>query len=92
MSDQLEAVWLFVRGNESVRITRSTEPDGLSRIVVEGPGRTSKTHQCDTLADCMRLQQQIDADLMAQGFQVQHSSERRTGERRQKPRGRGRRR
>jgi hypothetical protein len=88
----LDATWLFTRGTESVKITRTAEPSGGFRVLVAGPGATMTTHLCTSLADCMRLHQAIDAGLMAQGFQLSRATDRRTTpDRRRQPRGRGRR-
>jgi hypothetical protein len=93
MADTLDGVWLFTRGGDSVLITRTAEAGGRIRVVVDGPGPATATHLCVTLADCIRLQQQLDSELMAQGFRVSRSPERRVRpERRSRARGRGRRR
>ena len=93
MSDAFEATWLFTRGTESVKITRTAEAGGAFSVEVSGPGPGTASYQCASRAECMRLQEKLDAELMAQGFQLNRTLDRRARpDRRRQPRGPGRRR
>src|SRR3954471_1594488 len=34
----VETIWLFIRGEESVRVIRTSTPEGRARLLVYGPG------------------------------------------------------
>jgi hypothetical protein len=70
--------WLFVRGRQAVRIVRREHSDGAD-LVVCGPAADEQTHTFSSVPECMRRQAEIEAGLMAEGFVLQSSSDRRRG-------------
>jgi len=77
----VETAWLFMRGSQSVRIIRVSQPAGAVRLVVNGPGMESLVQDMHDALECARHQSEIERRLVAQGFQLAHfvSAERRTG-------------
>jgi hypothetical protein len=71
--------WLFIRGRQSVRIVRREHPNGRADLVVCGPAADEHTHTFSSMAECMQRQAEIEAGLMAEGFMLQTSAERRRG-------------
>lgn len=86
----LRDVWLFTRGDESVRIVVRCD---LMHVVVEGPKFEVAMHEFDNVLECMRYEARAERTLAAAGFTRERRPERRSGhDRRQVPRGPDRRR
>jgi hypothetical protein len=82
--------WLFLRGNESVRIVRDP---GVFVLRVEGPGYEREVHAFKTEAELAEFQQSYETRLRTDGWVLGASQERRSGrERRTNSRGLDRRR
>lgn len=79
MTQASGGAWLFVRGRQAVRIVRREHPDGGADLVVCGPAADEQTHTFSSVPECMRRQAEIEAGLMAEGFMLQSSSDRRRG-------------
>jgi hypothetical protein len=91
----VETAWLFTRGPQSVRIIRVTRPSGVVRLLIQGPGPISSTHEIDDTIEAVRYPSQLERSLVAEGYQLAlfRSAERRSGlDRRATPRGNDRRR
>jgi hypothetical protein len=82
--------WLFLRGSESIRIVR--DPGGFV-LRVEGPGYDREVHAFKDEAEVGEFQQNYEARLLAEGWVLGASQERRSGrDRRRDTRGPDRRR
>jgi hypothetical protein len=82
--------WLFVRGEESVRIVRDP---GAFVLRVEGPGYEREVHAFKDEAEVGEFQRTYEARLLAEGWMLGASHERRSGrDRRGTSRGQDRRR
>ena len=82
--------WLFVRGEESVRIVRDPR-EFILRI--EGPGYEREVHAFKSETEIGEFQRNYEARLVAEGWMLGASQERRSGrDRRSNPRGGDRRR
>lgn len=79
MTQASDGAWLFIRGPQTVRIVRREQPDGRAELVVCGPARDEQTHTFSSMPECMHRQATIEAALMAEGFVLQTSSDRRRG-------------
>ena len=77
-----DAAWLFVRGQDTVRIVRVAELSGQLRLLVNGPGTRLVTHVCMDHDDCARLQALIAGELHAEDYtELVGTTERRARER-----------
>lgn len=86
----LRDVWLFTRGDESVRIVVRCD---LMHVVVEGPRSEDAMHEFEDVLECMRYEARAERNLVAAGFKRERRTERRSGrDRRQVSRGPDRRR
>jgi hypothetical protein len=82
--------WLFLRGEESVRIVRDP---GAFVLRVDGPGYEREVHTFKDEAEVGEFQRNYEARLLAEGWMLGASQERRSGrERRSNNRGPDRRR
>ena len=89
----IETIWLFVRGDESVRVVRAATPEGRARLLVYGPGNTHATFEFDDIVTCTQRQAAMERRLVADGFMLERFTDRRSGtDRRAIPRGVDRRR
>ena len=68
--------WLFVRGEESVRIVRDPKAFVLR---VEGPGYEREVHAFKDEAEVGEFQRNYEARLLAEGWMLGASQERRSG-------------
>jgi hypothetical protein len=68
--------WLFVRGEESVRIVRDP---GAFVLRVEGPGYEREVHAFKDEAEVGEFQRTYEARLLAEGWMLAASHERRSG-------------
>ena len=82
--------WLFVRGEDSVRIVR----DPVAFVLrIEGPGYEREVHAFKSEGEIGEFQRNYEARLLAEGWVLGASQERRSGrDRRSDPRGSDRRR
>jgi hypothetical protein len=77
--------WLFLRGTESIRIVRDP---GVLVLRVEGPGYEREVHAFKDEAELGEFQRLHEARLVAEGWVLGASQERRSGrDRRGEPRG-----
>jgi hypothetical protein len=81
----MSGIWLFVRGNESIRLMR---PEAHCALRVNGPGARHEQYDFDREEDRTEFQRSLEAQLMAEGWVLESFSERRgpVPERRQRPR------
>lgn len=68
--------WLFFRGEESIRVVR--EP-GAFVLRVEGPGYEREVHKFKSEAEVGEFQGDYEARLLADGWVLAASQERRAG-------------
>jgi hypothetical protein len=66
-----EIAWLFVRGAESVRITRLPLPDGSYQLLVEGPREAEETLRFSDLLECVEKQMELEHTLLVRGFHLE---------------------
>jgi hypothetical protein len=93
MTALVETIWLFVRGEESVRVIRAATPEGRARLLIYGPGNTQATHEFQDGVTCTQRESEIERELVADGFTLEQFTDRRSGlDRRSLPRGTDRRR
>jgi hypothetical protein len=93
MTGLVETIWLFVRGEDSVRVIRAATPEGRARLLVYGPGNTQTTHEFQDAVTCTQRESEIERDLVNDGFTLEQFTDRRSGlDRRTVPRGADRRR
>lgn len=78
--------WLYVRGRQSVQICRSAHPGPNATLFVLGPGQTTVTYACATLADCLAQQAQLERQLVSDGYQPLAGDRRAGRDRRTVPR------
>jgi hypothetical protein len=83
-----EAAWLFIRGQQSVRMLRVTDAAGRLHLIVHGPGPVTVIHGTDDLVESMAHQANLGRELLAEDFRiVETTSDRRSGrDRRSTPR------
>ena len=82
--------WLFLRGAESIRIERDPKAFVLR---IDGPGYEREVHAFKDEAEVAEFQRNYEARLMAEGWMLGASHERRSGrDRRTNSRGTDRRR
>jgi hypothetical protein len=92
MTGLVETIWLFVRGEESVRVIRASTPERRARLLIYGPGNTHATHEFQDGIACAERESQIEQELIADGFTLAQFTDRRGGlDRRGMPRGSDRR-
>jgi hypothetical protein len=93
MTGLVETIWLFVRGEESVRVIRAATPEGRARLLVYGPGNTHTTHEFQDAVTCTHRESELERELVNDGFTLEQFTDRRSGlDRRSAPRGGDRRR
>jgi hypothetical protein len=93
MTGVIETVWLFVRGEESVRMMRTTTPEGRVRLLVYGPGNSNAVHEFPDDVVCAEGESALERQLVAEGYSLERFTDRRSGiDRRRVPRGPDRRR
>jgi hypothetical protein len=68
--------WLFLRGNDSIRIAR--DPSALV-LRVEGPGYEREVHAFKHEAELDEFQRSYEARLLTEGWVLGASQERRSG-------------
>ena len=88
MTGLVETIWLFVRGEQSVRVIRASTPEGRARLLVYGPGNTQITHEFQDAVTCTQRESELERELVNDGFTLEQFTDRRSGlERRTLPRG-----
>ena len=88
MTGLVETIWLFVRGEESVRVIRAATPEGRARLLVYGPGNTQVTHEFQDAITCTHRESELERELVNDGFTLEQFTDRRSGlKRRVAPRG-----
>jgi hypothetical protein len=88
MTGLVETIWLFVRGDESVRVIRAATPEGRARLLVYGPGNSQTTHEFQDAVTCTQRESELERELVHSGFTLEQFTDRRSGtERRTAPRG-----
>jgi CheY-like chemotaxis protein len=65
----LQTSWLFVRGQQSVRMSRRSEGDRSVELRVDGPGNLSREFPPAPLLECARRQLVIERELVADGYE-----------------------
>ena len=78
--------WLYVRGKQSVLLTRVAHPGPTARLLAFGPGSATQDHDCSDLVDCLALQAEIERELVAAGYQLLARDRRSGRDRRAAPR------
>lgn len=92
MPGLVETIWLFVRGEESVRVIRAATPEGHARLLVYGPGNTHVTHEFHDTVACAHREAELERELVDDGYTLEQFTDRRSGvDRRSVPRGTDRR-
>ena len=82
--------WLFIRGEQSVRLVRPAEG---RLLVVEGPGAERQRREFEDEASLLEFQRDLEERLASEGWELRATHERRSGrDRRAEPRGADRRR
>jgi len=79
MTGLVETIWLFVRGDESVRVIRAATPEGRARLLVYGPGNTHASHEFHDGASCAAREAEMERALVADGFVLEQFTDRRRG-------------
>jgi hypothetical protein len=78
--------WLFARENESVYM-QVEQPGTEWRLLVLGPGRASASYSFFEPDGLVRFRESFERELLASGFRLQATAERRGGrDRRGRPR------
>jgi hypothetical protein len=81
---QVEARWVFVRGNQRLELTRATLPDCV-QLVVTLSGEPRRVHTFPDLLTLTRFQSDMEQVLVWTGWTfVEFSPDRRTGRERRK--------
>ena len=78
LDDRLPEAWLFTRGNASVHMEVIERPRGL-QLTVSGPGHKLASHDFGTRGALLAFTRRQELELLEAGFQLQPSSERRSG-------------
>jgi hypothetical protein len=90
MTGLVETIWLFVRGDESVRVIRAATPEGGARLLIYGPGNTQATHEFQDPVTCTHREAELERELVHDGYSLEQFTDRRSGlDRRGVPRGVG---
>jgi hypothetical protein len=93
MTGLVETIWLFVRGEQSVRVIRAATPEGRARLLIYGPGNTQSTQEFQDGVTCAHREAEMERELIAEGYTLEQFTDRRGGlDRRSAPRGTERRR
>jgi hypothetical protein len=79
MTGLVETIWLFVRGEESVRVIRAATPEGRARLLVYGPGNRQATHEFQDGVTCTHMESELERQLVADGFTLEQFTDRRSG-------------
>ena len=79
MTGLVETIWLFVRGEESVRVIRAATPEGRARLLVYGPGNTQATHEFLDAITCTQRESELERELVNDGFTLEQFTDRRSG-------------
>jgi len=79
MTGLVETIWLFVRGDESVRVIRAATPEGRARLLVYGPGNTHASHEFQDGATCAEREAEMERELVADGYVLEQFTDRRRG-------------
>lgn len=66
-----ETAWLFVRGAESVRITRGPLPGANYELLIEGPNDTEQRLKFSDLVACVEKQMEVEYTLLVRGFHLE---------------------
>ena len=86
VSSPTEIAWLFVRGDESVRL-EVLQTSEEHQLEVWGPGRSRASYRFHVLAAAMSAVDAYQKELIGEGFTLQARAERRVArERRRGPR------
>jgi DNA-binding response OmpR family regulator len=62
--------WLYVRGRQSVLVSRTAHPGPEGQLVVLGPGPEREVYDCVDLNECIVRQAEIERTLVAEGYQL----------------------
>ena len=71
MTGLVETIWLFVRGDESVRVIRAATPEGGARLLIYGPGNTQATHEFQDPVTCTHREAELERELVHDGYSVE---------------------
>ena len=77
VSAPTEIAWLFVRGEESVRLEVLQMSEEF-QLVVWGPGRAHASYQFGALSPALTAVEAHQRELLGEGFAIQARAERRT--------------
>ena len=66
-----ETAWLFVRGPESVRITRGPLPGANYELLIEGPRESEQRLTFSDLVACVEKQMEVEYTLLIRGFHLE---------------------
>jgi hypothetical protein len=66
-----DAAWLFVRGPESVRITRAPLPGANYELLIEGPHDSEQRLKFSDLVACVEKQMEVEYTLLVRGFHLE---------------------
>lgn len=62
--------WIYVRGKQSVLVSRTAHPGPAGQLVVLGPGHEREVCDCADLNECIVRQAEIERALVAEGYQL----------------------
>lgn len=79
MTGLVETIWLFVRGEDSVRVIRAATPEGHARLLVYGPGNTHASHEFQDGASCADREAAMERELVGDGYVLEQFTDRRRG-------------
>ena len=72
-----QSVWLYTRDPESVRLAVQPGPAGF-QLVIFGPGNASAEFDFAEMKNLDLFREKYEQDLLARGFTIQATAERRT--------------
>jgi hypothetical protein len=75
-----EKTWLYTRRLHSVRVSRVNGPNGCLQLLIYGPRSEMSRFGFADVTECMKRQADIEGLLVALGYQLAPSSERRSGD------------
>jgi hypothetical protein len=76
-----DGFWLFIRGSQSVRLSRHYTARGGVRLTIFGPGPDVVTYEFADITTCIPVQMDVERRLVAEGFHfLQVGSDRRCAE------------
>ena len=79
MLASVETAWLFTRGSESVRIVRAASGEGVTHLLVQGPGESTDSREFSDVVACMNYQADLERRLVAEGYMLERfTSDRRS--------------